>query len=219
MVYFIKGFVPEVIGIIDISDIKKRLTTYDHSLLIGEKEASKAAVLIPLIKTDEGFSILFEERAHHLNSQPGDICFPGGKIEACDKTPERAAVRETCEELGIDEASIEILGPLGKYVPSTHLIVYPFVGILNQETLAVNKDEVESAFTVPLTYLLNTAPEKHVVRLQPSPSQDFPFDRIAGGKEYQWRKRQITELFYHYRDRSIWGMTARILNHFLSILK
>ncbi|HET6872279.1 MAG TPA: CoA pyrophosphatase [Sporolactobacillaceae bacterium] len=204
---------------VDISDLKRQLNSYDHNLLIGEKEASKAAVLIPLVEKDDGYSVLFEERALHLKSQPGDICFPGGKIERGDTSPQYAAARETCEELGIELSSIEIIGSLGRYVPSTHLIVYPFVGILNPKTFQINKDEVESIFTVPLDYLIKTEPEKHFVQLEPNPNQNFPFDRIAKGKEYQWRKRQITELFYHYGERSIWGMTARILNHFLSIIK
>lgn len=202
-----------------MADLKNTLLSYDHHTLIGESEARKAAVLIPLIKKDEGYAVLFEERALHLNSQPGDICFPGGKIDKEDPSPEHAAIRETCEELGIEAGSIDILGPLGRYVPSSQLIVYPFVGILNTEAFSTNKEEVESVFTVPLAYLMNTKPEKHLLRLEPSPNHDFPFDRIANGKEYQWRKRHITELFYRYEDRNIWGMTAKILSHFLSTIK
>ena len=203
---------------VDISILRTLLLNYDKNTLIGERGAAKAAVLIPLLQNDEGFSVLFEERSHHLKSQPGDICFPGGKIESYDSSPKQTAIRETCEELGIGANTIDILGPLGRYVPSTHLIVYPFVGVLNPCKFIINKDEVESIFTVPLDYLLNTVPDKHLVSLQPNPNQDFPFDRIAKGKEYQWRKRYITELFYHYKDRSIWGMTAKILEHFLSIM-
>ena len=204
---------------VNLSDIKKNLTAESGDTLIGEKEASKASVLIPLIQTEQGLSVLFEERSKQLKSQPGDICFPGGRIEAQDASPQHTAVRETSEELGIPIDSVEVIAPLGKFVPSLPLIIYPFVGILKQTDFSVNPAEVESVFTVPLSFLLQTEPEKHFVGLQPQPGADFPYERVAQGREYQWRKRYITELFYHYKERSIWGMTAKILEHFLSVIK
>ncbi|MGV3487355.1 MAG: NUDIX hydrolase [Tuberibacillus sp.] len=203
---------------VDLYDIKKALASNSGSI-IGEKEAHKASILIPLVQTDEGLSILFEERSLKLNSQPGDICFPGGRIESSDASPQEAAARETSEELGISAESIEIIGELGKFIPSMQLIVYPFVGILRHSEFSINKFEVESVFTVPLTYLLKAKPEKYLVSLEPKPGNDFPYDRVAKGKAYQWRKRYITELFYQYKDRSIWGMTAKILDHFLALIK
>ena len=53
-----------------------------------------AAVLLPLVRTPEGISVLFEERAHTLRSQPGEVCFPGGKREA-GETAIQCALRET----------------------------------------------------------------------------------------------------------------------------
>ncbi|NEU34154.1 CoA pyrophosphatase, partial [bacterium LRH843] len=57
------------------------------------------AVLVPLVQKQDELHVLFEVRAHHLRRQPGEICFPGGKIEPNDSTPQDAAVRETTEEL------------------------------------------------------------------------------------------------------------------------
>ncbi len=203
----------------ELSDIKKSLSSKSCETIIGEEDALKASVLIPLVQTEEGLAVLFEERSHQLKSQPGDICFPGGRMDQRDQSPVSTAIRETSEELGIKAESIEVLGALGRYIPSMQLIIYPFVGYLKDTDFAVNPAEVASTFQVPLLFLLNAEPEKFIVHLEPQPEDDFPYDRIARGKAYAWRKRQITELFYRYQNRHIWGMTAKILNHFLTVIR
>lgn len=187
--------------------------------VIGEERALRAAVLIPLIKKEDSYEIVFEVRAFHLKSQPGDICFPGGKIDAADPAPLDAAIRETTEELGVAASSIEPIGALDRYVPSSQFIIYPFVGLLKETDFKINQEEVDHTFTIPLDWLLTHQPVKHIVQMDPQPGEDFPYDRIAQGKNYNWRKRTIEELFYHYNDHSVWGMTARILTHFLEILR
>jgi coenzyme A diphosphatase NUDT7 len=202
----------------NIAEISKRISAIKAEDLIGENEMVKAAVLIPLILREGHWHILFEERSRHLRSQPGDICFPGGKMEATDRSPREAAIRETCEELGIRPEDLFVVGTLGRYLPSSQLIVHPYVACLQTETFTPSA-EVETLFTVPLDWLLKTEPERYAVKLQPLPEDGFPFEKIVGGKAYQWRERQIIELFYHYQDHTIWGLTARILHHFLKILR
>ena len=77
---------------------------------IGKEKETSFAVLIPLIKKEDGYHVLFEVRARHLNKQPGEVCFPGGKVEPGETTYE-AAVRETTEELFIQREHIESSGP------------------------------------------------------------------------------------------------------------
>jgi coenzyme A diphosphatase NUDT7 len=195
------------------------LRTHYTGGIIGENKALRAAVLIPLIKKEETYEVLFEVRAFHLKSQPGDICFPGGKIDPSDDSPLDAAIRETTEELGLGPSSIKPIGSLDRYVPSSQFIIHPFVGILETTDFKINKDEVDHTFTIPLNWLLSHEPVKHIVQMDPQPGEDFPYDKIAQGKAYNWRKRTIEELFYHYKDHSVWGMTARILTHFLKIIQ
>lgn len=78
-----------------------------------------AAVLLPLVNTQQGVSVLFEVRAAKLGWQPGDVCFPGGRAECSDESFEATAVRETCEELGLESSSIKIAGGLNYLV--THM--------------------------------------------------------------------------------------------------
>ena len=69
-----------------------------------EQEKDKvSAVMIPLIKKNDGYHILFEVRSNKLSQQPGEICFPGGRREH-DETSMETSIRETCEELLISES-------------------------------------------------------------------------------------------------------------------
>ncbi|WP_158413601.1 NUDIX hydrolase [Gilliamella apicola] len=114
---------------------------------------NKAAVLIPIVNVDNQLHLLFQIRSHKLKWQPGDICFPGGKIEMEDINPEQTAKRETCEELGLSSNEITILGQLPKFIATLGMIIYPFVGKIDSiDNLKLNFDEVESIFTVPLEW-------------------------------------------------------------------
>ena len=189
-------------------------------LFLGEETAFRSAVLIPLVEKDGEWHILFEVRAFTMRKQPGDISFPGGKIDDTDASPLAAALRETQEELGIDEQSIQILGDLSPLVASPAFVVYPFVGIIEQTELdAFNRDEVEELFTVPLNWLLTHEPYVHFVPIEPKPPMDFPYDKIANGQNYEWRTSRMEEWFYEYGNYTIWGLTARLLKYFVEKIK
>lgn len=177
------------------------------------------AVLIPLVQINDEWHVLFEVRSMTMRSQPGDISFPGGRIDPTDASPSDAAIRETHEELGVDPASIHVLGQLSVYIPNSSFIVYPFVATIDQQKYSLNKQEVEETFTIPVKWLLNHEPYVHYVPVQPVPPTDFPYDKIANGNQYQWRARKIEEWFYDYEHYTIWGLTARILKHFIETIK
>ena len=104
-------------------------------------------MLIPIVKTEAGPAVLFEVRAKTLKRQPGEICFPGGKYECADNSFERTAIRETCEELGLQTQDIEICGELDSLVTHMGPIIHPFVGLLyNHQEITFNPDEVEEVF-------------------------------------------------------------------------
>jgi coenzyme A diphosphatase NUDT7 len=179
----------------------------------------KSAVMVPLIKKEDGLYILFEVRSEHLRRQPGEICFPGGRVDKEDKTPLHTAIRETCEELGVTPGHIKPLAALD-FLPSSGSIIYPYVGTLkNEGDIEANPEEVAEVFYVPLDFFLKTTPERYDLHIQLQPEEGFPFHLISNGKDYNWRTGIIPEYFYTYNNYVIWGLTARIIYHFISLIK
>lgn len=178
------------------------------------------SVLIPLIYINNEIHLLFEIRSHELNTQPGEICFPGGAVEENESYME-CAIRETSEELNIPCSTIKLLGQGDYIVTPFNLILYPFVGVLEDvlfEKINYNKNEVESIFTVPLKYFLNNAPETYYITTSLNVPKDFPFHKIQNGKGYDWRTGKYPIIFYQYNGHVIWGMTARIIQNFINIV-
>lgn len=202
-------------------DKLKQKIKENQFLCIGEDTAFRSAVLIPLVQVNGEWHILFEVRSFTMRKQPGDISFPGGRIDATDPTPLAAALRETHEELGVDPKTVTLIHELSPYIASPSFIVYPFVATFDYSEIIheYNKVEVEEVFTVPVQWLLNHKPYKHEVSVQPMPASDFPFEKIMNGAQYQWRARSIEEWFFEYGRYTIWGLTARILKHFIDLIK
>lgn len=184
---------------------------------IGDKERFRCAVCIAMIEAQDGHEVIFEVRSSTIPSQPGDVCLPGGAIEE-GETARQAAVREACEELLISPKQIEIIGEADTF-RTGNLMIYPFVAVIKGYQGNFNKEEVESVFTVPLKFFLETKPEEYIVSYEPQFGDDFPFDRIVGGKDYQWRQVEQKTLFYQYEYHTIWGFTALLMNSFGKILR
>lgn len=193
---------------------------YHQPSILGENEFFKSAILIPFVEVDNEIHLLFEVRSMNMKRQPGDVCFPGGRIDKEDLSPAHCAIRETTEELGITPKDITDVTPLDYVVSDMGRIIYPFVGKITSTTaLSPNPDEVGEVFTVPLEFFLQTEPEVYKVYFQVKPEENFPYDLIVGGKDYEWQMRHVNEHFYKYNGKVIWGLTARILNHLLKLLK
>ena len=96
-----------------MTDIKDKFKNY-KPYINGYKNMKRAAVLIPLVKKDNSYSILFELRSKTMKRQPGEISFPGGIIEN-NESPKEACLRETFEEIGIKEEDIDIIRTYKKY--------------------------------------------------------------------------------------------------------
>ena len=177
----------------------------------------EAAVLLPLVQTEAGIAVLFEERSHSLRWQPGQICFPGGKVECADANNfEVTALRETCEELGLTPEDITICGELDALVTHMGPIIHPFVGLIKDTSkISFNPSEVECVFTVPLKTLLAMTPRRCSMELADHPGEDFPFDLVPD-RMRGWRKhKQYYVYFYECGEHVIWGLTARMLHAFL----
>lgn len=188
---------------------------------IGEDTAFRSAVLIPIVQIDGEWHIVFEVRSLTMRKQPGDISFPGGKIDDTDRSPLEAALRETYEELGVDPKTVEVVGEMSPLIASTSFVIYPFVAMIDYNEIqhSFNREEVEEVFTIPIQWLLNYKPYSHLVNVEIIPPPDFPYEKIINGKDYQWRTRAIEEWFFDYEQYTIWGLTAKILKHFIETLQ
>jgi len=191
-----------------------------HPSLLGHESCFKTAVLLPLVEFEGEICVLFEVRSNDLRNQPGEICFPGGSIDVSDPAPLAAALRETREELGLNGDDIEYVAPLDILITPFNVIVYPYVGIIQDcRKIKPNASEVDQLLYVPLEYLAAYEPLTTHVGVQFEIPSDYPFHLIPGGREYPFRKGYYPQQFYIWQEHVIWGLTARILNHFINLLK
>jgi peroxisomal coenzyme A diphosphatase NUDT7 len=188
--------------------------------ILGSEKFSKYAVMVPLIQKEDGIHVLFEVRSLQMRRQPGEICFPGGRIDPEDIDEKSAAIRETIEELGISRENLSEVYPLDFMISPFGMMIYPYVAMIGcPEKIQPNPAEVGEIFTVPLTYFIENAPDIYHIHFKVEPEENFPFDLIVGGENYNWRTRSLDEYFYLYEEKAIWGLTAKILSHFIEIMK
>ncbi len=159
----------------------------------GVTASRPAAVLVPVVDRPEP-GVILTQRTPNLPSHPGQIAFPGGKIDAHDEGPRAAALREAEEEIGLDPRLVEPLGYLDLYLTFSGYRILPLVArIAPAYTLAPNAHEVDDVFEVPLSFLMG--PENHQKH-----SRDW---------------KGIIRHYYAmpYQERYIWGVTAGILRN------
>ncbi|MCI1945480.1 NUDIX hydrolase [Clostridium luticellarii] len=179
---------------------------------------NKSAVAIPLCAEGGNIDVIFEVRALSLKHQPGDICFPGGKMET-GETPGITAVRETMEELNLKRENIEVIGEMDYVITPYNFIMYPFVCRISSQRIIPNKSEVDHVFKVPLKFFIQNNPLVYEMPVVSQPGEKFPYELIANGKDYKFRSGKITEYFYQYKKYVIWGFTACIIKEFADIIK
>ena len=202
-----------------LQNITKALQTTSPK---AEKELKlwDAAVMLPLLETGEGLSILFQVRSMKLNWQPGDICFPGGRREPEDENLAFTAQRETEEELGLSKDDFTLLGPLDYFYTYVGPMLFPYVGVIHHpENIKISTEEVAEIFTVPIADLLKIKPRSGTITIASKPEKDFPFDVLPEYKT-DWTVRKDYKVYcYNYKNRRIWGMTARVLHSFLAKIR
>ena len=174
---------------------------------------SDYAVLIPVVNTDGGDALLMEVRSQ-LVRQPGEVCFPGGRAEP-GETAAEAAVRETCEELGVTPDMIEVLSECEPLVMGDGRRVFPVKARLRiGDTcgLTLSEDEVEEVFLLPLSWMAENRPVHY--DLGAATDNELP-DKLLGYLERYGDYRHTGETDYiEYKGYGIWGLTARILRDF-----
>jgi len=172
------------------------------------------SVIMPVL-ADTG-DLVFEVRSDGLKKQPGEICFPGGLIET-GETPQAAGIRELYEELLVSPADIEIVAPLDILITNHRAMVHPHVAYLHRYSGTFNHDEVKEVFTVPFEHFLEHDPIVHDTEISVVPCQGFPLDLI--GENYPWYTAKHQVLFYLYKDKVIWGLTAQIIQNIVKLCR
>jgi 8-oxo-dGTP pyrophosphatase MutT (NUDIX family) len=158
-----------------------------------------AAVLLLVVNHPGDPTVVFTQRTAHLADHAGQISFPGGRCDDDDCTPERTALREAEEEIGITADRVEILGRLPEYRTGTGYSVTPIVGWAEPPlTYRPDPHEVADIFEVPLAFLLDTGNHRY----------ESAF--------YRGRMRKYWAM--PYGERFIWGATAGMLVTFHRIL-
>jgi len=151
-----------------------------------------AAVLVPVVARREP-SVLLTQRAAALPDHPGQIAFPGGKIEL-GETPLEAALRESDEEIGLDRGFIEPIGYLDLYMTTLGYRIVPTLArVLPGYSTRLNRSEVDDVFEIPLEFLMG--PNNHQRHSR------------------EWKGMTRTYYAMPFRDRYIWGVTAGILRN------
>jgi 8-oxo-dGTP pyrophosphatase MutT (NUDIX family) len=154
-----------------------------------------AAVLVPLVIRPTGFTVLLTQRTDHLKDHPGQISFPGGRVEEFDENPIATALRETQEEIGLPPHCVDVIGYLDAYETATGFLVTPVVGFVQPVFhLTLDPFEVAEVFEVPLPFLLD-AGNHQIGKLT-----------FCGMQRRFW--------VFQYQDRFIWGATAGMLMNF-----
>src|SRR5690606_9959610 len=151
-----------------------------------------AAVLIPIVDHGEDSSVILTKRTEKLRSHSGQIAFPGGRIDPTDPTPEFAALRETEEEIGLSPDFIEVVGRMPDYVSGSGFRISPILSVVKPGfLLTINEDEVDDAFEVPLSFLMDPANHNRESRI--------------------WQERERFFYTMPFGERYIWGVTAGII--------
>lgn len=150
-----------------------------------EGELTPAAVLVPLVNRPQGLQVLFTQRSADLPDHPGQISFPGGRVEPDDGSLAAAALREAAEEVGLPATRVDVLGQLADYETVTGYRVTPVVGWVEPPfTLVPDPVEVADVFEVPLDFLLDPINQQRHFRMLGERRRDYW--AIPFGERYIW---------------------------------
>lgn len=191
---------------LSVTEIHQRLLsplqpTHDVPTYQNDKALKKAAVLVPFVKQDDEWHLLFIKRSEHENDRhSGQVAFAGGRHEESDDSLEMTALREAHEEVGIEPEHVTVLGELNHHYSVSNYEITPIVATVPWPyDLTLQESEVAATFTIPLSWLANE-------------------------DNYKLEKRQFDGVeipvvyFKKYNNYLLWGATARMTLSLLTLL-
>jgi len=180
-----------------IDSIKQKLEKLN---LHNPTSYKKAGVFIGILYFDDLIKdpeIIFTKRSEKVSTHSGEVSFPGGKWEDGDESLYQTALRESFEEISLDQSNVKKLGELD-YLISRHKIeVHPYIGLIESKQNLVPNEEIAEIFSVPLSFLLNT-------------------DNIIEN-ELDRDGMKVIIPSWVYNGHRIWGLTAMLTADFLNI--
>jgi 8-oxo-dGTP pyrophosphatase MutT (NUDIX family) len=174
----------------------------DPRIFPEHENFTNAAVLITMVERESGLHLLFTSRTKHLAQHPGQISFPGGRMDAEDSNAIDTALREAYEEIGLHKELVDVFGTLPDYFTITGYRVTPVVAAVRQLSgLKLNSNEVAEIFEVPLAYLMDGKAHQRRSGLLPN--------------------QTVSRSFYAmpYQNYFIWGATAGMLRNLFHFLR
>jgi len=189
-------------------EIRQRLhaqagTTYDVPPEMLSEKAREAAVLVPFLRIEDAWHILYIRRAHYEGDRhSGQVAFAGGKRDEADDSLLHTALREAEEEVGIAAGDIEVLGHINHHHTVSHYQVRPYIGLVPWPyQLVLDEVEVARAFTMPLSWLAQEKNYRTEERLHPESKRPWPV------------------VYYDlYDGEMLWGATARMTLSLIDVL-
>ncbi|WP_420480636.1 CoA pyrophosphatase [Phaeobacter gallaeciensis] len=154
-----------------------------------------AGVLVPISLASGAPRVTLTKRSSALKHHPGQIAFPGGKVDEGDRDVTHTALREAWEEIGLPQDLPEVLGALPTHETVTSFTVTPVVALLRSEfDIRPEAGEVAEVFSVPLSHVLD--PANYIIESR------------------RWRGTRRRYYTVPYGPYYIWGATARMLRQF-----
>ena len=190
-------------------EIRRRLhaqadTTYDVPPELLSADAREAAVLVPFLRIENAWHILYIRRANYPGDRhSGQVAFAGGKRDDVDDDLLATALREAREEVGIVADDVEVLGHINHHHTISEFQVRPYVGVMPWPyQLKLDDVEVARAFTMPLNWLAQASNYRTEERQHPDSKRPWPV------------------VYYDlYDGEMLWGATARMTLSLIDVLK
>lgn len=194
------------VGIPDTKEFVRRITGRESNSKVSTQEfaqewistARLSAVLVAVLETPDGPSVILTKRADHLKNHRSEISFPGGRVEEAESIIE-AALRETEEEIGLPSSNVEVIGQLDSLTTFVgNSVIVPVVAVVHTlNDLVANSDEVSRILVVPIAELIRADTYRN--EWWPTPRGDLNIH------------------FFELDDETIWGATARILHQLIDV--